>query len=129
VAGGRWPVAGGRWPVAGGRWPVAGGWWPVATGRWPLPLGAGRCRWPLATAVCRRPTILLHFLLHCTIADCMHNWARTPMMQYNELCRDLAITRQLNKDKSLDADAKTVMRMERLSAIWDLMKEINNQYR
>jgi hypothetical protein len=67
--------------------------------------------------------------LEVALADCMHNWARTPMMQYNELCCDLAITRQLNKDKSLDADAKTVMRMERLSAIWDLMKEINNQYR
>ena len=52
------------------------------------------------------------------------------MGQYNELCCDLAITRQLNKDKSLDADAKKAMRMERfLSAIWDLTKEINNQYR
>jgi hypothetical protein len=50
-------------------------------------------------------------------------------MQYNDLCCDLAITRQLNKDKSLDADAKKAMRMQRLSAIWDLRREIDNQYR
>jgi hypothetical protein len=62
-------------------------------------------------------------------ADRMQNWTRTPVMQYNELCCDLAITRQLNKDKSLDEDAKKAMRMKRLSAIWDLRKEIDNQYR
>jgi hypothetical protein len=31
-------------------------------------------------------------------ADCMQNWVMTPSMQYNELCCDLAITSQLNKD-------------------------------
>jgi hypothetical protein len=62
-------------------------------------------------------------------ADFMQNWNRTAMMQYNELCCDLAIARQLNKAKSLDADAKKAMRMKRLSAIWDLRKEIDNQYR
>ncbi len=61
-------------------------------------------------------------------ADRMQNWNRMPMMQYNNPCCDLAITRQLNKDKSLDADAKKAMRMEHLSAIWDLTKEIDNQY-
>jgi hypothetical protein len=61
--------------------------------------------------------------LEVTRADCMQNWVRTPMMQYNELCCDLAITRQLNKDKSLDADAKKAMRMKRLSAIWDLKND------
>jgi hypothetical protein len=61
-------------------------------------------------------------------ADRMQNWTRTPVMQYNELCCDLVITRQLNKDKSLDADVKKAMRMKRLSAIWDLTKEIDNQY-
>jgi hypothetical protein len=61
--------------------------------------------------------------------DSMQNWVRTPTMQYNEVCCDLAITRQLNKDKSLDADAKKAMRMERLSEIWDLRREINYQYR
>jgi hypothetical protein len=68
-------------------------------------------------------------VLEVARADCMQNWVRTPTMQYNELCCDLAITRQLNKDKSLDADAKKVMIMERLSVIWDLTKEIDNQYR
>jgi hypothetical protein len=63
-------------------------------------------------------------------ADRMQNWNRTPTMQYNDLCYDLAITtRQLNKDKSLDADAKKAMRMQRLSAVWDLRREIDNQYR
>jgi hypothetical protein len=62
-------------------------------------------------------------------ADRMQNWVTTPMMQYNEICCDLAITRQLNKDKSLDADAKKAMRMERLSVIWDLRREIDNQCR
>jgi hypothetical protein len=45
-------------------------------------------------------------------ADRMQNWTRTPVMQYNELCCDLAITRQLNKDKSLDEDAKKAMTLE-----------------
>jgi hypothetical protein len=67
--------------------------------------------------------------LEVASADCTQNWVRTPTTQYNELCCDLAITRQLNKDKSLDADAKKAMRMERLSAIWDLRREIDNQYR
>jgi hypothetical protein len=58
----------------------------------------------------------------------MQNWNRTSMMQYNELCCELAIKRQLNKDKSLDADAKKAMRRKRLSAIWDLRNEIDNQY-
>jgi hypothetical protein len=62
-------------------------------------------------------------------ADCMKNWNITPMMQYNELCCDLAIQRRLNQDKSLDADAKKAMRMERLTGIWDLRREIDNQYR
>jgi hypothetical protein len=62
-------------------------------------------------------------------ADRMKNWNITPMMQYNELCCDLAIQRRLNQDKSLDADAKKAMRMERLTAIWDLRREIDNQYR
>jgi hypothetical protein len=58
----------------------------------------------------------------------MQNWNRTSMMQYNELCCELAIKRQLNKDKSLDANAKKAMRRKRLSAIWDLRNEIDNQY-
>jgi hypothetical protein len=62
-------------------------------------------------------------------ADRMTNWNMTPMMQYNELSCDLAIQRQLNQDKSLDVDAKKAMRMKRLTAIWDLRKEIDNQYR
>jgi hypothetical protein len=62
-------------------------------------------------------------------ADRMQNWNRTHTMQYNELCCDLAIQRRLNQDKSLDADAKKAMRMKRLTAIWDLRKEIDNQYR
>jgi hypothetical protein len=61
-------------------------------------------------------------------ADRMRNWNMTPMMQYNELCCNLMIQRRLNQDKSLDADAKKAMRMKRLTAIWDLRKEINNQY-
>jgi hypothetical protein len=61
-------------------------------------------------------------------ADRMTNWNMTPMMQYNELCCDLAIQRRLNQDKSLDADAKKAMRMKRLTAIWDLRKEIDNHY-
>jgi hypothetical protein len=39
-------------------------------------------------------------------ADRMKNWNITPMMQYNELCCDLAIQRRLNQDKFLDTDAK-----------------------
>jgi hypothetical protein len=62
-------------------------------------------------------------------ADRMQNWNITPMMQYNDLSCDLAIQRRLNQDKSLDADAKKAMRMKRLTAIWDLRREINNQYR
>jgi hypothetical protein len=62
-------------------------------------------------------------------ADRMQNWNITPMMQYNELCCDLAIQRRLDQDKSLDADAKKAMRMEILTAIWDLRREIDNQYR
>jgi hypothetical protein len=61
-------------------------------------------------------------------ADRMQNWNITPMMQYNDLSCDLAIQRRLNQDKSLDADAKKAMRMKRLTAIWDLRREINNQY-
>jgi hypothetical protein len=62
-------------------------------------------------------------------ADCITNWNMTAMMQYNELCCDLAIQRWLNQDKSLNADAKKAMRMKRLTAIWDLRKEIDNLYR
>jgi hypothetical protein len=62
-------------------------------------------------------------------ADCMTNWNMTPMMQYYELCCDLAIQRRLNQDKFLDADAKKAMRMKHLNVIWDLRKEIDNQYR
>jgi hypothetical protein len=62
-------------------------------------------------------------------ADRMKNWNITPMMQYNELCCDLAIQRQLNQDKSLDADAKKAIRWEGLTVIWDLRREIDNQYR
>jgi hypothetical protein len=50
-------------------------------------------------------------------ANRMQNWNRTPTMQYNELCCDLAIQRRLNQDKSLDADAKKVLRMKCLTAI------------
>jgi hypothetical protein len=62
-------------------------------------------------------------------ADRMMNGNMTPMMQYNELCCDLIIQRRLNQDKSVDADAKKAMRMKCLTAIWDLRKEIDNQYR
>jgi hypothetical protein len=66
--------------------------------------------------------------LEVTRADRMQNRNITPMMQYNDLCCDLAIQRRLNQDKALDADAKKAMRMERLTAIWDLRREIDNQY-
>jgi hypothetical protein len=59
----------------------------------------------------------------------MQNWNVTPTMQYNELCCDLAIQRRLDQDKYLDADAKKAIRWERLTAIWDLRREIDNQYR
>jgi hypothetical protein len=45
-------------------------------------------------------------------ADRMQNWNKTPMIQYNKLCCDLAIQRQLNQKKSLDANAKKAMRMK-----------------
>jgi hypothetical protein len=62
-------------------------------------------------------------------ADRMTNGNMTPTVQYNDLCCDLAIQRWLNQDKSLDADAKKAIRMKRLTAIWNLRKEIDNQYR
>jgi hypothetical protein len=62
-------------------------------------------------------------------ADRMQNWNRRHTMQYNDLCCNLAIQGRLDQDKSLDASAKKAMRMERLTAIWDLRREIDNQYR
>jgi hypothetical protein len=42
-------------------------------------------------------------------ADRMQNWNRTPTMQYNELCCDLAIQRRLNQNKSLNADCGNIL--------------------
>jgi hypothetical protein len=61
-------------------------------------------------------------------ADRMRNWNVTSTMQYNELCCDLAIQKRLNQDKSLNADAEKAIRWERLTAKWDLRREIDNQY-
>ena len=58
-------------------------------------------------------------------ADRMQNWLRTPMMQLNLDCCDLAIRRKVNKDnKDMDDDEKNKLRLQKLAPIWKLQNEI-----
>ena len=58
-------------------------------------------------------------------ADRMQNWIRTPMMQLNPDCYDLAMRRKVNKEnKDMDDDEKKKLRLKYLEPIWNLETEI-----
>jgi hypothetical protein len=68
---------------------------------------------------------LLEEELEVAKADRMVNWIRTPTMQFNYVCCNLAIIRRINQDNaSLSNDAKKILRKQRLTAVWDLMNDI-----
>ncbi len=58
-------------------------------------------------------------------ADRMQNWIRTPMMQLNSDCCDLAMRRKVNKEnKDMDDDEKDKLRLKHLAPIWNLQSEV-----
>jgi hypothetical protein len=58
-------------------------------------------------------------------ADRMQNWIRTPMMQLNSDCCDLAMRRKVNKEnKDMDDDEKKKLKLKYLEPIWNLETEI-----
>ena len=58
-------------------------------------------------------------------ADRMQNWIRTPMMQLNSDCCDLAMRRKVNKENGdMDDDEKNKLRLKHLEPIWNLKTEI-----